>query len=213
MCWRLGCRRKTCVTLILGMPGGSATTVILKLKYGDFLTLSLIGTGTLQGMSSDKSSKFRILYSPRGTMPAHKRKSEVVYLSGTSEALGPGWDVMKVVFRQVDGQQQMRPAGSVVIARNLGGKIMRRTDNLLDHWEEVKDGEILHTFQHYFAERKRLRLESPRAKANGSVSKRMRNDSGNIEGRELQVNEARPQESRGERGFPGGGSGRGGRGR
>ena len=30
-----------------------------------------------------------------------------------------------------------------------------------------------------------------------------------IEGRKLQVNEARPQESRGERGFPGGRSGRG----
>lgn len=91
-------------------------------------------------------------------MPAPKRKSEVVYLSGKSEALGPGWDVMKVVFSQDDGEQ-MRPADSVVIARNLGRKIMRRTDNLLDHWEELKDGEILHTFQHYFAERDRLRLE------------------------------------------------------
>ena len=93
-------------------------------------------------------------------MPAPTRKAEVVYLSGKSEALGPGWDVMKVVFRQDDGEQ-MRPADSVVIARNLGGKIMQRTDNLLNHWEEVNDEETLLTFQRYFDERERLRLEKP----------------------------------------------------
>lgn len=29
-------------------------------------------------------------------------KSEVTYLSGTNDALGAGWDVMQVVFKQED---------------------------------------------------------------------------------------------------------------
>jgi len=93
-------------------------------------------------------------------MATPESKSEVIYQSGTNEALGAGWDVMQVVYRNND-DGQMRTRNSFVIARDLGGKIIRKTDILLDRWEVVNDEETLRSFEHCFDERDRLRIEKP----------------------------------------------------
>ena len=85
-------------------------------------------------------------------------KSEVIYLSGESEALGAGWDVMQVVFKREDGGN-MRVANSAMIARDASGKIIRKTDILLDRWEVVSDEELLREFERRFDERDRLAAE------------------------------------------------------
>ena len=84
--------------------------------------------------------------------------TDVIYRSGTNEALGAGWDVMQVVYRREDSGH-MRIANSFVIARNAGGNIIRKTDIILDRWEVVSDEEILRGFQHCFDERDRLTVE------------------------------------------------------
>jgi len=85
-------------------------------------------------------------------------KSEVIYLSGENEALGAGWDVMQVVFKREDGGN-MRIANSAMIARDASGKIIRKTDILLDRWEVVNDEELLREFERCFDERDRLAAE------------------------------------------------------
>src|SRR5258708_2677915 len=82
-------------------------------------------------------------------------KTDLIYRSGTNEALGAGWDVMQVVYRREDSGH-MRIADSFVIARDAGGKIIRKTDILLDRWEVVSDEETLRAYQHQFDERDRL---------------------------------------------------------
>jgi hypothetical protein len=78
----------------------------------------------------------------------------VGYQSGTSEALGAGWDVMHVVYRE-NGQI----INSFVIARDGGGNIIRKTDLVLERWEAVSDEEDLRGFRHCFDERDRLAAE------------------------------------------------------
>jgi hypothetical protein len=78
----------------------------------------------------------------------------VAYKSGTSEALGAGWDVMHVVYSQ-DG----RVINSFLIARDAGGNIIRKTDLVLERWEVVSDEEDLRGFRHCFEERDRLAAE------------------------------------------------------
>ena len=65
-------------------------------------------------------------------------RTDVIYRSGASEGL-PGWDVMQVVYRQQDGGH-MRIANSFVVARDASGKIIRKTDILLDRWEVAAPG-------------------------------------------------------------------------
>ncbi len=61
----------------------------------------------------------------------------VTYSSGTNEKLGTSWDVMHVVYhREEHGVQRI--ANSFVIARDLGGTIIRKTDIILDRWEVVR---------------------------------------------------------------------------
>jgi hypothetical protein len=52
-------------------------------------------------------------------MPTPELKTTVTYRSGTSEALGAGWDVMQVVYRREDDERN-----AFVIARDAGGKII-----------------------------------------------------------------------------------------
>ena len=51
----------------------------------------------------------------------------VTYRSGTNEKLGPAWDVMQVVYHREE-QGVKRIANSFVIARDMGGAIIRKTD-------------------------------------------------------------------------------------
>jgi hypothetical protein len=87
-------------------------------------------------------------------MPTPELKTTVTYYTGTDKALGAGWDVMRVVYRREDGEQN-----SFVIARDAGEKIIRRTDLIYDRWEVVNDKEDLQHFQHCFDERDRLAAE------------------------------------------------------
>jgi hypothetical protein len=87
-------------------------------------------------------------------MPTPELKTTVTYSSGTSVTLGAEWDVMHVVARRDDGEQN-----SFVIARDLGGNIIRKTDLVYDRWEIVNDKEDLQHFQHCFDERDRLITE------------------------------------------------------
>ena len=87
-------------------------------------------------------------------MPAPEPNTTVTYASGTNEALGAGWDAMHVVYRR-DGQI----INSFVIARDASGKIIRKTDLVLDRWEVVGDDETLRGFQNCFDERDRLAAE------------------------------------------------------
>ena len=80
-------------------------------------------------------------------------RTDVIYRSGASEGL-PGWDVMQVVYRQQDGGH-MRIANSFVVAPDASGKIIRKTDILLDRWEVVRDEEMLRGFQKCFDNRDR----------------------------------------------------------
>jgi len=61
---------------------------------------------------------------------------------------------MRVVYSREDGEQD-----SFVIARDAGGKIIRKADLILDRWEVVSDLETLRDFQHCFDERNRLAAE------------------------------------------------------
>jgi hypothetical protein len=89
---------------------------------------------------------------------AQEPKSEVSYLSGTNDALGAGWDVMQVVHKREDGGH-MRIAGSFLIARDASGKIIRKTDIMLDRWEVVNDEEMLRVCRQAFDDRDRLAAE------------------------------------------------------
>lgn len=93
-------------------------------------------------------------------MATPERKSEVIYRSGTNDGLGAGWDVMQVIYRH-DDDGQVRIRNSFVIARDPSGKIIRKTDILLDRWEVVDDEDMLRSFQRCFDERDRLMIEKP----------------------------------------------------
>ncbi len=71
----------------------------------------------------------------------------IIYKSGTSPALGTGWDVMLVQTGQ----------GSVALGRDATGKIMRKTDGVPETWEMVIDEESLRVCRGYFDHRDKLR--------------------------------------------------------
>jgi hypothetical protein len=82
-------------------------------------------------------------------------KTTVTYLSGTGESLGAAWDVMQVIYKREDAGA-MRTMNSFVIARDASGKILRKTDIILDRWEVIVDEETLQGFRQCFDERDRL---------------------------------------------------------
>ena len=79
----------------------------------------------------------------------------MTYLSVTNESLGAGWDLIQVVDKREDSQGVMRIANSFVIARDASGKIIRKTDIILDRWEVVEDADELRRSQYCFDERDR----------------------------------------------------------
>jgi hypothetical protein len=88
-------------------------------------------------------------------MPKPELTTTVIYRSGTNEALGAGWDAMQVLARREDGERN-----SFMIARDAGGKIIRKTDIMLDRCEVVTDEEDVRHFRHCFDERDRLAAEA-----------------------------------------------------
>lgn len=95
-------------------------------------------------------------------MAAQELKTTVTYRSGTNNTLGAAWDVMCVDARREDGERN-----SFVIARDTTGRIIRKTDLILDRWEIVTDEESLRDFRHCFDERDRLLTEKTEATENG----------------------------------------------
>src|SRR5215831_9234400 len=91
-------------------------------------------------------------------MPTPEPKTTVTYLSGTNESFGAAWDVMQVIYKREDSGA-MRTINSFVIARDVSGKILRKTDIVLDRWEVVTDEETLQGFRQCFDERDRLGAE------------------------------------------------------
>jgi len=87
-------------------------------------------------------------------VPESDLTTTVTYHCGTDPALGSGWEVMRVVVRREDGERN-----SFVIARDPGGKIIRKTDLILDRWEVVNDEELLRQCKHCFDEKDRLAAE------------------------------------------------------
>ena len=78
----------------------------------------------------------------------------VIYQSGTSEALGLGWDVMQVIYKS-----EGRVANHFLIARDARGTIMRKTDLIFERWEAVSDVKLLRAFQECFNARDKLVAE------------------------------------------------------
>jgi hypothetical protein len=98
----------------------------------------------------------------RSLLNMPENKIFVNYSSGTSPALGPAWDVMQVRYRSDDGDRN-----SFVIARDAGGKILRRTDLSLEQWEVVNNADDLREFRRCFDDRDKLAAE---AAANPTVT-------------------------------------------
>jgi hypothetical protein len=83
----------------------------------------------------------------------------VTYRSGINEKLGPDWDVMQVVYHREEHGVKRIP-NSFMIARDMGGTIIRKTDIILDRWEVVRDEELLEAFQQFFENRDKLLAET-----------------------------------------------------
>lgn len=86
-------------------------------------------------------------------------KTTVTYTSGASEALGAGWDVMRVLYRREDGEQN-----SFLIARDTSGNIIRKTDLILERWEVVNEEDFLRECRNCYDERDRLAAEKAAGK-------------------------------------------------
>ena len=78
----------------------------------------------------------------------------IIYKSGTSTGLGAGWDVMIVAQRN---------KGSVALARDANGKIMRKIDSVPEIWEVIRDEETLWACRESFDDRDRLREQKAAA--------------------------------------------------
>jgi hypothetical protein len=85
----------------------------------------------------------------------------VIYQSGTSDALGAGWDVMQVIYKG-----EGRITNHFLIARDARGAIMRKTDIVLEKWEVISEEELLRALQNCFNDRDKLAAE----KAMGSTA-------------------------------------------
>jgi homoserine kinase len=91
-------------------------------------------------------------------MPAEKRAMKLIYRSGTSGCLGPGWDVIQVALQRED-HGVMRNAASASLAPNANGAVIPKNDTLLDRWEQVTDRDALRACHEFFDNRGRLLAE------------------------------------------------------
>jgi hypothetical protein len=89
-------------------------------------------------------SQVEHLWYLEGMQTPEQSPTTVIYRSGTSEALGAGWDVMHVVYqRKYHGV--MHTANSVIVARDANGTIIRKID--IDQWVLVRDEETLRAYR------------------------------------------------------------------
>jgi hypothetical protein len=80
--------------------------------------------------------------------------NELFYHSGTSVALGSGWDVMQVVFKN-----EGHVINHFTIARNASRTIMHKTDMAFERWEIISNKEDLRVFQKHFDNRDKLAVQ------------------------------------------------------
>lgn len=71
-----------------------------------------------------------------------------IYKSGKHPT--QGWDVMQVIFKD---EATGRILNSFVISRDANGTIRRKTDILLDWWEDVTNEDDLQVFHSCFEDR------------------------------------------------------------
>ena len=83
---------------------------------------------------------------------SEEQLSTVTYKSGTHPTRG--WDTMQVIYSQAG-----RTINHFVIARDLAGAIVRKTDLVLDRWEIIEDADNLRRFQECFDDRDGLALD------------------------------------------------------
>ena len=86
--------------------------------------------------------------------PEKQSPATVTYRSRTSEALGPGWDVLEVSRKRKD--HGVMCTNSVFIARDAGGTIIRKIDGAPERWVLVRDEETLRVCRERFDHRDRL---------------------------------------------------------
>ena len=68
-----------------------------------------------------------------------------------THGLGPGWDVMHVIYSYED--HGLRTANSFVIARDANGSVIRKIDSVPEQWEVVHDEETLRGYRERFDNR------------------------------------------------------------
>jgi hypothetical protein len=85
--------------------------------------------------------------------PEKQSPATVTYLSGTSAALGPEWDVMQVAYRSIG------IGASHTIARNASGTIIRKIDSSPKRWVVVNDEDSLRAYREWFDNRDGLLAE------------------------------------------------------
>ncbi len=86
--------------------------------------------------------------------PEKQSPTTLIYRSGTSQALGPDWDVLEVSRNRKE--HGVISTNSVFIARNVGGTIIRKIDSSPERWVLVRDEETLRACQGRFDHRDKL---------------------------------------------------------
>ncbi len=89
--------------------------------------------------------------------PEKQSPTTLIYRSGTSQALGPDWDVLEVSRKRKD--HGVMRINSVFIARNTGGTIIRKIDSSPEKWVLIRDEETLRVCRGRFDHRDRLAAE------------------------------------------------------
>lgn len=84
-------------------------------------------------------------------MQESRSEGTVIMIYGAGWHPTRGWQTLHIIARR--GPETL---GSVAIARDALGTIVRLVDPWLDVWELTEDPEDLHRFQRFFAESDRL---------------------------------------------------------
>lgn len=82
-------------------------------------------------------------------------KITATYVTGTVPT-HPTWDLLHAIYKDEHGSI----VNSLLLARTPEGTILRKTDLMLDWWEEPTEEKDLRFFESVFDERDKARIES-----------------------------------------------------
>jgi hypothetical protein len=125
-------------------------------RYDFAATAELRDLGSPNGLVSTTRNLSVLLVWYLEDMDTQEKQSPttLIYRSGTSQALGPDWDVLEVSRKRKD--HGVISTNSVFIARNVGGTIIRKIDSSPERWALVRDEETLRACQGRFDHRDKL---------------------------------------------------------